>query len=531
MKRLFFACVAVIAAMPLSAGSVAIAQHAALATTSPYATQIGLDVMKRGGNAIDAAVAVELALAVAHPQAGNLGGGGFLVYYEAATRSVWTLDFREVAPAAAKPEMFAGGKSSRDGALAAGVPGTVAGLAAMHKRFGKTSWKDLVAPAIRLAEEGVRLSADQQVDIARAKKERGIAFVVDSESTFVQKALAATLQRLAEKGANDFYDGEIAARIVDGSRAAGGILALRDLRDYKPVWRAPIRVTFRQFDVYTLPPPSAAGLMIGEELNILSGFDLQAAGYQTARSVHLIAEAARRAAMDRDRHLGDPTTLRMPYRDLLSPERANQWRVSIDPARATPTISLTEPASTVAQGMHTTHFSIIDQAGNVAAVTTSLGDDFGSGFVVPQCGFLLNNAMHDFATAARSPNALAGGRRMATSVAPTIVLRRGQPFLVLGTSGGPAIPNIVLQTFLAVALYGKTLPQAVSAGRCDQQATPEDMNCEYTKTPADLISRLRAMGHGVREGEAFGDIQALMIEMQRITAVSDPRHGGAAGGF
>ena len=531
MKRLVLACVAVFAAMPLPAGSVAVAQHAALATASPYATQIGLDVMKRGGNAIDAAVGVALALAVAHPQAGNLGGGGFLVYYEAATHSVWTLDFREVAPAAAKPDMFAGGKSSGDGALAAGVPGTVAGLAAMHKRFGKTPWKDLVAPAIRLAEEGVRISADQKIDVSRAKKERNIEFVGNPQSPFVQKELAATLHRIAEKGPDDFYNGEIATRIVDGVRAAGGVLALRDLRDYKAVWRAPIRVTFREFDVYTLPPPSAAGLMIGEELNILSGFDLKGAGYQTPHSVHLMAEAARRAAIDRDRHLGDPATLRMPYRDLLSPERANQWRASIDPARATPTISLTEPASTIAGGTHTTHFSIIDQAGNVAAVTTSLGDDFGSGFVVPQCGFLLNNGMHDFATAERSPNALAGGRRMATSVAPTIILRRGQPFLVLGTSGGAAIPNIVLQTFLAVGLYGKTLPEAVSAGRCDQQATPEDISCEHTKTPADTISRLRAMGHGIREGEPFGDVQALMIDMQRITAVSDPRHGGAAGGY
>jgi gamma-glutamyltranspeptidase/glutathione hydrolase len=245
----------------------------------------------------------------------------------------------------------------------------------------------------------------------------------------------------------------------------------------------------------------------------------------------LLAEAARRAAIDRDRYLGDPTTLRMPYRELLSAERATQWRSSIDPARVTPTISLTEPASTIASSTHTTHFTIADQTGNIAAMTTSLGEDFGSGFVVPQCGFLLNNAMHDFATKQPSPNAIASGRRMATSVAPTIILRRGQPYLALGSSGGAAIPNIVLQTFLAVALYGKSLPDAVSAARCDQQAVPEDIACEFTKTPAELISALRAMGHGVRERDAFGDMQALMLETQRITAVSDPRHGGAAGGF
>jgi len=530
MKRGALICIA-LAATPLSAGSVAIAQHAALATASPYATQVGLQVMQRGGNAIDAAVAVAFALAVAHPEAGNLGGGGFLVYFESATRSVWALDFREVAPGAAARDKFADDKSRRDGPLAAGVPGTVAGLAAMHERFGKTAWKELVQPAIRLAEEGFKLTPDQQVGVGAAKIQRNIEFIADPHSPFVQKQLAATLQRLAEKGAHDFYDGEIASRIVEGVRAAGGLISLRDLRDYKPLWRAPIRVTFREYDLYTLPPPSAAGLMIGEQLNILSGFDLKGAGDQTPRGIHLLAEAARRAAIDRDRYLGDPSIARTPYRDLLSMERATQWRSSIDPARATPTLSLTEPASTVAEGAHTTHFSIVDQAGNVAAVTTSLGDDFGSGFAVPQCGFLLNNAMKDFAMKPPSPNELASGRRPVTSVAPTIILRRGQPYLALGSSGGSVIPNLVLQTFLAVALHGKTLPDAVSAARYDQQSVPDDITCEFAKTPPATIAALRAMGHGVRERAVFGDVQALMIETRRITAVSDPRHGGAAGGF
>lgn len=531
MKRAALACIAFLAATPLFAGSVAVAQHAALATASPYATQIGLQVMRRGGNAIDAAVGVAFALAVAHPQAGNLGGGGFLVYFESATRSVWTLDFREVAPAAAARDKFADDKLRRDGPLAAGVPGTVAGLAAMHERFGKTAWKDLIQPAIRLAEDGVKFSEDQQVDIRNAKSERNVEFISEPRSLFVQKQLAATLQRIADKGAHDFYAGEIAGRIVEGVRAAGGIISLRDLRDYKPAWRAPIRVTFREYDLYTLPPPSAAGLMLGEQLNILSGFDLKAAGFQTPRAIHLLAEAARRAAIDRDRYLGDPAIARTPYRDLLSQERATQWRSSIDPTKATPTLSLTEPASTIAEGTHTTHFSIVDEAGNVAAVTTSLGDDFGSGFAVPQCGFLLNNAMKDFVMKAPSPNEIASGRRPITSVAPTIILRRGQPYLALGTSGGAAIPNIVLQTFLNVALYGKTLPDAVSAARYDQQAVPDDITSEFTKTPPDTKARLRAMGHGVRERGPLGDVQALMIETQRITAVSDPRHGGAAGGF
>jgi gamma-glutamyltranspeptidase/glutathione hydrolase len=515
MKIAAIAAAALLAAMPLAAGSVAVAQHAALATASPYATQAGLDIMKRGGNAIDAAVAVAFALAVAYPESGNLGGGGFLVYYEAASHSVWTLDFREVAPGAATRDMFSG-KSPHEGAIAAGVPGTVAGLAAMHERFGNVAWKDLVAPAIRLATAGVRMG-------------RKSKFVPDVNDPFVQKELAATLQRISDKGRAGFYDGELAARIVDDIRAGGGVISLRDLREYKPVWRAPIKVTYREYDIYTLAPPSAAGLMLGEELNILSGFDLKSSGFATPRTIHLIAEASRRAAIDRDRYIGDPAALRTPYRDLLSVERANHWRESIDPLRATPTMTLGEAAPTATASAHTTHFSVVDAAGNIAAVTTSLGDEFGSGFVTR--GFLLNDSMQDFATKDPSPNVIASGRRMMSSASPTIILRRGQPYLVLGTSGGQAIPNLVLQVFLDVALYGKSLADAVAAPRFDQQAAPEDITYESLKMPKDTATKLRGIGHGMRESEALGDMHALMIEPQRITAVSDPRHGGSAGGF
>jgi gamma-glutamyltranspeptidase/glutathione hydrolase len=478
---------------------VAIAKHAALATASPYATRIGLSVLKRGGNAIDAAVAVAFALSVAEPQSGGIGGGGFLTYYDAEKRAVWTLDFREVAPGAATRNMFEGGASATQGPLAAGVPGTVAGLQAMHDRFGSRPWRELVMPAVGLTQG--------------------------------KKDLAATLERIAGKGATDVYEGETASRIVESVRKAGGIIGLRDLREYKPIWRAPIRITFREFDIYAVPPPSAAGLMIGEQLHILSAYDLRTTGDQTASTVHLLAEAARRAAIDRDRHLADPAALRAPIRELLSAERAKQWRASIDPLRVTPTLSLAEPATAIAEGTHTTHFTIADTAGNIAALTMSLGDDFGSGFLVPQCGFHLNNAMKDFTASNTSPNAIAAGKRMASSLAPTIILRRGQPYLALGTSGGAAIPSIVLQVFLGVTTFGKSLAQAVDAPRFDQQATPEDITCEVGKTPALILERLRGMGHGVRERQDIGDMHALLFETQRITAVSDSRRGGAAGGF
>src|SRR5581483_4240364 len=329
MKRVAVVAV-MLAAAPMHAGSVIVARRAALATASPLATRVGLTVLQRGGNAADAAVAAAFALAVAEPQSGNIGGGGFLVYYDAQSRAVWTLDFREVAPAAVTRDTFAGGKGPRQGAIAAGVPGTVAGLAALHERFGTRPWKELLEPAIGLARDGVRISPDLQADAAGAKSERNID-PIPSAPLLVQKELAETLDRMATKGANDFYRGETAALIVDGVRKAGGILSHTDLREYKPLWRAPIRITFRQFDLYTAPPPSAAGLMIGEELNILGAFDLAAAGFQSAAEIHLLAEAARRAAIDRDRYLGDPASARTPLSDLLSLQRAAQWRASIDP--------------------------------------------------------------------------------------------------------------------------------------------------------------------------------------------------------
>lgn len=493
-----------LAAAPLQAGSVVVARHAAMATASPAATQIGLSVMRHGGNAIDAAVAAAFALAVLKPESGNLGGGGFLLYYDAAHRAVWALDFREVAPEGTTADLFSGVKAPREGAITAGIPGTVAGLDAMHRRFGTAPWKALIAPAILLAR------ADSHVP----------------------KDLEKTLARLAAKGGADFYRGDIAATIVDGVRKGGGIISHTDLRDYKPVWRAPIRVDAGRFDIYAAPPPSAAGLMIAEELNILSGFDLKAAGYQTAAEIHLIAEAERRAAIDRDRYLGDPAAQETPYAELLSAQHATRWRATINPARATPTMSLTHPEAAVAEGAHTTHISVVDPQGDVAELTTSLGDDFGSGYIVPHCGFYLNDAMRDFTPGnSSSPNAIASGRRMATSASPTIILRDGKPYLGIGTSGGAAIPNIVVQIFLDVSVFGKSLPDAVDAPRFDQQAVPEDMTFESTHVPAAVVNRLRAMGHGMHVAETVGDVQAVMMDGSGITAVSDSRHNGAAGGF
>ena len=510
-------------ACPLFAGSVATGSRAALATSSPYATRVGLEVLQHGGTAADAAVAVAFALGVVHPQSG-IGGGGLLTYYDASSGQVWTLDFRETAPAAIKPGMI-GEKAS--GPMTGAVPGTVSGLDAMHKRFGARPWSELLAPAIRLAREPLPADADLVADAARAKSERGIDALAADRQT-----LATLLERIATKGAGDFYTGEIAHRIVNAVRAAGGLLSLRDLREYQPVWRAPILVSYRDFDVYAPAPPSSGGLVIGEALNILSAYDLRASGAQSAATIHLLLEATRRATIDRDKYVADPAVRRFPYRELLSSERAQHWRSSIDPLHATPTITLGEPTAVIAgTHAHTTHFTIVDAQQNIAAVTMTLGDDFGSGFLVPGCGFFLNDSLRDFTVDARAANSLQPGKRMASSMAPTIILRGKRPFLALGSSGGASIPSILLQVFLNVGVFGSSITDAIAAPRFDQQAQPEDAAYELARSPESLITQLHAMGHGMRQQESLGEVNAVLIEATRITAVADPRRGGAAGAF
>jgi gamma-glutamyltranspeptidase/glutathione hydrolase len=445
-------------------------------------------VLRDGGNAIDAAVAVSFALAVLEPKSTGLGGGGFLTYFDAETGGVWTLDFREAAPAAAKRP--ASGPFT--GAQAAAVPGFVAGLETMRARFGSRSWRELVAPAQRLAKDD----------------------------------LSKTLQRLAEKGARDFYDGEIANELIEAADKSGGVFSFRDFRDYKPVWRAPVRITFRGADIYTVAPPAAGGLVIGEILKIAGGLDLTRPNY-----IHLLVESERRAAIDRDKFLADPAAGRVPLHDLLSDERAALWRASIDPNRVTPTVTLADPGAAAAPPAHTTHVSIVDAHGNVVSLTTSVGDEAGSGFNVPALGFALNDSMNDFSATASTANALAGGNRPASPLSPVIVLRGGKPLLAIGTPGGITIPTTIAQILIDLLVFNRTPAVAITAPRYSQQAVPEEVAYEQTRAPQPVIDALLAMGHGVRARDAIGDVQAVWIANGKLLAISDPRHGGAAGGY
>lgn len=525
MRRALLAAVLFTATAAFAGGTVS-ARKAALSTAHPLATKAGLAVLQRGGSAADAAVAVAFALSVVHPQSGGIGGGGFLVYYDAETRGVWTLDFREISPREVTREAFA---SEQSGALTAGVPGAVAGLEALHTKFGNRPWKELLDPAIALAREGLTIDPGLESDIAaaRARKLNVLAEATNGKPLPLPE-LTATLQELATGGAAALYDGPLSKRFVETVQGGGGIIGYRDLRDYEPVWRAPILLRFGPYEIYTVAPPSTGGVIIGETLNMLANDDLAKAGYRTVNGIHLLAEATRRASLDARKYVADPVGARIPYRELLSHARAEAWRKTIDVTRVTPTITLGEPAALAPEGEHTTHFTIADERGNVVSLTMSLGDSFGSGFHVAPLGFFLNNAMNDFTA---GPNIVDPNKRPASPLTPAIVLQDNRPFLALGSPGGGSIPTTTLQVFLDVVVHRKSLTAAIDAPRFHHQGLPDVLLFERARTPRPLLDALNQLGHGVETRGSIGDVHAILFQNGRLTAVADPRSGGAAGGY
>ena len=506
-----------------TAAAQVVARKAALSTAHPFATRAGLAQLQRGGTAADAAVTAAFVLAVAHPQAGNLGGGGFVVYYDRATRGVWTLDFREASPRALTTEMLEKAKGSDAArALSAGVPSTVAGLDALHRKFGTKPWKELLAPAIALAAEGARGDAEVTADAAEARSSRELTIPAELPTP----ALHATLTRLAEAGARDFYRGALAELIVRDVRNAGGVIGFRDLREYEPQWRAPLKMTYGAYEIYTPPPPSSGGLVIGGALNILSAYDLS--NLDATLSLHRLLEAQRRASLDALRYVGDPAGARLNLRELLSLERVEAWRKTIDATRASPTSALADPAEISAGGVSTTHLTIVDEQGNIASVTTSLGNPFGSGLLLPSVGFFLNEAALDFTG---SVNALAPLKRPASTMTPLIVLREGRPFLAAGTRGGAAGPTTLLQLFLRLVVGGSNLAAAVGAPRYHHGAIPDIVLYERQRADQKAIEALNAMGHPVAVRPFIGDVHAVLFMNDRLTAIADPRRGGSAGGY
>lgn len=528
------------------------------------AADAGRDALRAGGNAIDAAIATALAMAVTHPEAGNIGGGGFIVAYIAKSKQVITYDFRETAPLASTERMYLDANDRplphhRAGPRAAGVPGTLRGLELAHREYGSLPWRELVEPAIRSAREGFaitdhvaktlnrELAAKTPADRTQMNKLADFPASVSAFSkrdrspwkagdSLVQPELAATLERIADRGADDFYTGETARLIVRYMEEGGGLITHQDLASYRAKRREPIHTTFKGFDIYGIGPSASGGITIAVMLNILERYDLKADGPRSIRTLHRVTEAMRRGFLTRALYLGDPDFEKIDVNKLISKEYANEPAKSIDDGRATPSANLAPFRVISAEGEHTTHLSTIDAAGNAVALTYTLEDSFGSRAVVPGAGFLLNNEMGDFNlipgrtdTAGRigtKPNVIAPGKRMLSSQSPTIVLKDGRVHVVTGSPGGRTIPNTTLWVLLNLLEFDLDPAAAVAAPRTHHAWFPDILQVERALFHDDVVKPLERLGHRVKGVDIQGDAHTIVVDERTGVrrGVPDPRH-------
>jgi len=533
-----------------------IARHGMVVAQEKRAARIGVEILRQGGNAIDAAVAVGFALAVTYPRAGNLGGGGFMVIHLASGKDL-AIDYRETAPAAATPVMFRDAKSaadpkkSRDSALAIGVPGTVAGLALAHAKYGsgKFTLAQLLAPAIALARDGFFIDGDTADSLPRARERlarwpasakiflKNDGSLRGAGDRLVQTDLAASLAAIARDGARAFYQGRIARKIAAAVQAAGGIMTDDDLRKYRAIERAAVRGRYRGYDIVSMPPSSSGGVLLVQMLNVLEGFPLAKLGADSPATLHLMIEAMKRAYADRAAYMGDPDQVTMPLERLMSKSYAASLRATIDPDRATPSQNIRPEIRTPREGGNTTHFSVVDRFGNAVANTYTLNFGYGLGLVADGTGILLNNELDDFAAKPGTPNAfgLVGGaanapgpsKRPLSSMTPTIVLKDGMPFLVLGSPGGSRIITAVLQAIANVIDFGMSLADAVTAPRMHHQWLPEEVYVERGLA-TETIRALERRGHKIIMRRPGTAIEAIMLTPKGLIGAADTRTRGAA---
>ncbi|MBM3789887.1 MAG: gamma-glutamyltransferase [Acidobacteria bacterium] len=512
-------------------------------SVSDIAADVGAGVLRRGGNAVDAAVATAFALAVTHPSAGNIGGGGFMIVRRPDGK-VTAFDYREKAPLKATPTMYLGadGKIDRSltasGYLAPGVPGTVRGLELAHKTFGRLPWKDVVMPAVQLAEEGFLLSPslagslNSQLSGAMGKFPASVAAYGKpgggpwaAGDRIVLTDLGKTLRAIAADGPDVFYNGWVAGLIEQDMAANGGLITREDLSAYQARVRTPLTGKFRGYDIISMCPPSSGGTGLIEMLNILENFDLRKYGRYAPETLHLVIEAMRRAYLDRARHLGDPDFGEVPVEKLTSKKYARELARSIDPAKASASVELGKDIVTARQsteGDETTHFSVLDQDGMAVSSTYTLEGGYGSKVVVRGAGFLLNNEMGDFnkkpgetsvsGDIGTSPNLIAPGKRMLSSMTPTIVTRKGKLVLITGSPGGRTIINTVLSVVLGVAEFGMTGREAVDSARMHHQWLPDSTRFEEGAIPEEVVARLQQMGHDIRLGGRQGDAHSIYVD-------------------
>ncbi len=527
------------------------AAHGMVASQEALATNIGVDILKKGGNAVDAAVAVGFALAVTLPEAGNLGGGGFMLVHLAKSGETVAIDYREKAPLKASRDMFldAAGNAdpnlSRWSGLSTGVPGTVAGLSLALQRYGTMRLADVMAPAIRLAEDGVVVTpglAEALVGshdtFAKYQSSAGVFLKPDGSDfqpgdRLVQSDLANSLKAIAKDGPDAFYRGEIGTLIAAEMARSGGLITTEDLAKYEAVVREPVRGTYRGYDILSMPPPSSGGTHVVEILNILEGYPIGALGFGSAATMHLMAEAMQRAYADRSEYLGDSDFVDVPVKGLTSKAYAETLRATIDEAHATPSASIKSGKPLPYESDQTTHFSVVDAEGNAVSNTYTLNFGFGSGLVAEGTGILLNNEMDDFSAKPGVPNAygLIGGdanavepgKRPLSSMSPTIVLKDGKTFLVTGSPGGSRIITTVLQVIMNVIDHGMNVAEASAAPRMHDQWLPDEIRVEEGFSP-DTLKLLEDMGHKIAVKATMGSTQSIMRRNDgALFGASDPR--------
>nr|WP_206683946.1 gamma-glutamyltransferase [Rufibacter sediminis] len=523
----------------------------------PEASRIGLAILQQGGNAYDAAVATGFALAVAYPVAGNIGGGGFLVYRK-QDGEIGALDYREKAPKAASRDMYLDAQknviadASTLGHLAVGVPGAVDGLAAMHQKLGSLPWATVVQPAIDLARKGVVLT-EREARMLNEDRENFIkankfipSVVRDTPwwkgDVLALPELASSLERIRDKGRAGFYEGQTADLLVKEMQRGGGIISHQDLKEYHSVWRTPITGTYRGYKVISMPPPSSGGIALLQLLQMVEPYDLSKWGWQQPNTVHVMTEAQRRVYADRATYLGDPDFVKVPVSSLLSPAYLKNRMATLDMERATPSSQVQAGQLLARESDQTTHYSIVDQWGNAASITTTLNGGYGSKVVVEGAGFILNNEMDDFSAKPGVPNmfgliggeanAIAPGKRMLSSMTPTILEKDGKLFMVVGTPGGSTIITSVFQAILNVVDHGMGMQQAVAAPRFHHQWLPDRIEPEAAALSPEVREVLQKRGHTLQERGRYGAVDGILKRKDgRWEGGADPRGDDTALGY
>jgi gamma-glutamyltranspeptidase/glutathione hydrolase len=555
--RRFTACLVLVSftALEIGARQPVRAKHAMVVAQEGLATDVGVAMLKSGGNAIDAAVAIGFALSVTFPFAGNIGGGGFMTIRMADGRTTF-IDFRERAPGKAFRDMYLDkdGKPTREsieGWKSAGVPGSVRGFELALSKYGRKKWADVLAPAIELASKGFPVSYTlaeslHSRSLARSAESKRIyqkdgAFY-EMDDTLKLPELAATLSRISKNGANEFYEGETARRFAAEMEKNGGLITLADLKDYKAVERAPVTGKYKNYEIITAPPPSSGGIGMLQILGMLEGSGYEKTGFGSAASISYVAEAMQRFYADRSEYFGDPDFFKVPMVGLLEPAYVKKRRESIDRDHATPSDQVKPGKPAGAEGTETTHFSVVDAEGNAVAVTYTLNGGYGNGITVPGLGFLLNNEMDDFAAKAGAANmfglvqgegnTIRPGKRPLSAMTPTIILRDGKLFMTVGAPGGSRIITAVTEVFLNVADFGMNAQDAVDAPRFHHQWQPDTLYLEKGFSP-DTVDLLKARGFHVdyAPGVVIARVEAIVIDGGWLMGGSDGRNVGKAAGF